>query len=131
MNIRQKGLPLALASTLALAACGGPVHRATSPAHGAISPKVSMSLLEGCRTLRADMVTNGGQADKPTLARISQHMDTGGSSVTADEAAWQLGQDAGSAEKDVGNGDLWWVDAATLAGDCRSTGVRIPTLSSP
>jgi hypothetical protein len=38
--------------------------------------------------------------------------------------------DAQKAEADVGNSNLWWIDAALMAHDCRPSGVSIPTLSS-
>jgi hypothetical protein len=107
------------AVTLALAACGS--GTTMPPAHHASPPP--MSLLQACRILRADMVANSGQADKPTLVRIYWR-------TIHDQATSKLALDAGGAEKDVGT-SLWPLDAAFMARDCQSTGVQIPTLTNP
>ena len=113
----------AVAGVLVLAGCAS---TSTSTQHPSARPPAPMSLLKACQILRADMITNGEQADKPTLQRISE-----GTSFATTVAAQKLGQDAASAEKDVGNANLWWIDAGLMANDCQSTGVQIPTLNNP
>ncbi len=62
------------------------------------------------------MVANGGTADKTTLREIA-------SQTTSP----RLARDAQHAVPDVGNSDVWWIDASLMAYDCRGTGVQIPT----
>jgi hypothetical protein len=108
---------LVVLAAVVVAGCGTAhpvVHHRAAP-----SP-VTMTLPRACQVLRSDIVGNGGQADRATLARVAaQAQDV------------QLVTDAQNAEADVGNSNLWWIDAAFLARDCRPTGVSIPTLSSP
>jgi hypothetical protein len=75
-----------------------------------------MSLLRACQVLRADMNANGGTADRPTLRRIA---------ASGTQHLGSLATDAAVAENDVGK-DTWPLDAAQLAHDCQSVGVKIP-----
>jgi hypothetical protein len=107
---------LIILAAVVVAGCG------TAPpvAHHRAAPSpVTMTLLRACQVLRSDMVGNGGQADRATLARVASQVQ--------DVA---LVTDAQKAEADVGNSNLWWIDAALMAHDCRPSGVSIPTLSS-
>ena len=103
------GLATAL---LSLTACGSstPAHHATAAAAPAL-----LTTLHACQILRADMVRNGGAADKPTLQRIYNH----GNDV-------QLQTDAQTAIGDVGNPGLAHIDAGLLNHDCSAVGVTLP-----
>lgn len=103
---------IAAAAAAALAGCGS---QASAPPKASPAPS-AMTLVRACRALRADMIANGGMADRPTLRRIASQLP-----------GTSLAEHATRAEPDVGNGNLWWIDAALIAHDCQSTGVQIPT----
>jgi succinate dehydrogenase/fumarate reductase flavoprotein subunit len=93
---------LIILAAVVVAGCG------TAPpvAHHRAAPSpVTMTLLRACQVLRSDMVA----AQVQDVALVT---------------------DAQKAEADVGNSNLWWIDAALMAHDCRPSGVSIPTLSS-
>jgi hypothetical protein len=109
---------LAVVTVVLAAGCGG---GSTPKPHPATTPSpCAMTLLQACQVLRANIVANGGSADRPTLNRLAQLAYT-----TPRSAAGKLGDDALAAEKDVGK-DTWPLDAAILDHDCQSTGVVIP-----
>lgn len=97
-----------------LAGCASAQSQPNRPATPAAP--ATMTLLRACQVLRADMLANGGPADRATLARIAAEVQ--------DVA---LSGDASSAEPDVGDSTLFWIDAAEMAHDCRPAGVTIPT----
>ena len=108
-------LTSAVAAACVLAACG------TSAPAPAASPSASpaaaaLSLTAACRILRTDILNNGGTPDRATLQRIIDH--------AANEL---LRLDAQTVLPDVGKGDGMGTDLAILHGDCRRTGVQIPT----
>lgn len=102
-------------AALALLAAG---CASSAPAAKPKPTPTAMTLLQACRVLRADMLANGGTADKATLARIARQ---------ARASAPKLAEQARFAEKAVGDSDAWQMDAAFLASYCQAAGVQIPT----
>ena len=127
MNISRKieavaAMASAVAATAVfLAACGG-----SSPAPAA-SPSpppapTALSLTAACRILRTDMLANGGTPDRDTLKRIIDRGTNRYLLIVVRDALHDLGANDG--------GIAIGVDLAVMTGDCRRTGVQIPTTGS-
>ena len=113
---------LAVPALLLLAACGG----GSSPAPAA-SPSPSptfttLDLTAACRILRTDILNNGGTPDRDTLQRIIDRGTNPYLLIDVKNALQDLGKNDG--------GIAIGVDLAVMTGDCRRTGVQIPTSGS-
>jgi len=106
---------------LVLAGCGS-----SAPA-SAVSPSppptpTALSLTAACRILRTDMLANGGTPDRDTLKRIIDRGTNRYLLIVVRDALHDLGANDG--------GIAIGVDLAVMTGDCRRTGVQIPTTGS-
>jgi hypothetical protein len=111
-------LTSAVAAAFVLTACGGS-SPAPAPSPSPSPTAAALTLPAACRILRTDMLANGGTPDAATLKRsISQGTNP------------YLLIDVKGALADLGANDggiTLGVDLAGMTGDCRRTGVQIPS----
>jgi len=104
----------AVATAVMAAGCGG---GPALPAHHQITASASATLtgLQACERLLADVTRNGGIPDIPALRNIADH-------VTAP----RLAADARTAVRDIGHTGIAPVALTLLRADCAEAGVKIP-----
>jgi hypothetical protein len=115
MSIRAL-LVTAVATALTAAGCGTPALRAHH--HITASASVSLTRLQACERLLADVTHNGGTGgipDIPALRNVADH-------VTAP----RLAADARTAVRDIEHTGIAPVALTLLRADCAQAGVKIP-----
>src|SRR5260370_29870839 len=94
----------------ALAGCGG---TAAAAGHRATPKPVTLTTLQACQQLRADILANGGAPDRPTIKRLS--FDTAGLVIASYFGEIKIDPLGGGA----------YIPAEVLA-TCQALGVTIP-----
>jgi hypothetical protein len=118
----------ALLVALLVAACGA----SAVPHHHAAVPR-RMTVVQICQTLRADVLTDGGSADMPTVRHLlAQHPGNAGGNQNGYGLTTDLGQLLSTEEHPLSNTTAnsmtIGTDLAALSGDCqRAAQVVIPT----
>jgi hypothetical protein len=107
-------LATAVATALMAAGCSGaPALRVHE--HHSATASVSLTAIQACEQLMADVMHNHGIPDIPTLRNIAGH-------VTIP----RLAADARTAVRDMGHTGIAPVALALLRDDCAHAGVNIP-----
>jgi len=106
---------IAAAVTAFAAGCSG-TSAPPSHTHPATSVLTSLTRLQACQRLRADVTRNAGLPDLPALRYIADHVS----------AIPRLAMDARDAVKDITHTGIAPIPLALLKDDCAKARVHIP-----